>query len=121
MSHKTVTCYILFSILSSVAAFIDDDEFLVEVQDSLDKVFADHAVKWEINQENAQEDTKINSREKRTGAFPPIKKKRKKIRACQNMAGIMGKAVYLISITNSKILLIENSPNTVSSENIEVH
>ena len=63
----------------------------MEVQNSLDKVFDDHVREWDKNKEIVEEDIGIHSREKRTGAFPKIKKKRKKIRACQNMAGILGR------------------------------
>ena len=92
MAHKAGLIIFLFSIGSYDAAGDDQDIFLDHVQDSLDEVFAEHVAKWEKD----DRDLNIIHREKRTGAFPKIKRKRKKTRACQNMAGILGEIFYFI-------------------------
>ena len=89
MAHKVVLIILLFSISGYDAAGYDQDTFLDHVQDSLDEVFAEHVNKWDEEQ-----DLNIIHREKRTGAFPKIKRKRKKTRGCQNMAGILGKIIF---------------------------
>ena len=53
-----------------------------EVERRLEEVLADHMVAWSNVEKNLLEE----AREERSG-FPTIKRKRKKIRACQNMAG----------------------------------
>ena len=54
-----------------------------EVERNLEKVLADHKAAWTRLEDDV---TTIRAREERSG-FPTIKRKRKKIRACQNMAG----------------------------------
>ena len=54
-----------------------------EVERNLEKVLADHKAAWTKMEDDIMT---IGAREERSG-FPTIKRKRKKIRACQNMAG----------------------------------
>ena len=54
-----------------------------QVERKLEKVLADHKAAWTKMENDV---TTIGVREERSG-FPTIKRKRKKIRACQNMAG----------------------------------
>ena len=54
-----------------------------EVERNLEKVLADHKAAWTKMEDDV---TTMGAREGRSG-FPTIKRKRKKIRACQNMAG----------------------------------
>ena len=54
-----------------------------EVERNLEKVLADHKAAWTKMEDDVMT---IGAREERSG-FPTIKRKRKKIRACQNMAG----------------------------------
>ena len=55
----------------------------LEVERNLEKVLADHKAAWTKMEDDIMT---IGAREERSG-FPTIKRKRKKIRACQNMAG----------------------------------
>ena len=60
-----------------------------EMERRLNKVLEDHKVQWKIErlkQQEGMEEGDGKQRKQRSG-FPTIKRKRKKIRACQNMAG----------------------------------
>lgn len=69
---------LLFSVVTYVAAFSEDERFLDKVQDSLGEVFNKYVTKWNEAKDEEDKDINIVSREKRTGAFPKIKRKRKK-------------------------------------------
>ena len=85
----------LFLLQVSAIPSLDIEE---EIKRSLDDVLATHLGAWKekmtILQGNNDEDSDVSDKEEdqiyartpRSG-FPTIKKKRKKIRACQNMAG----------------------------------
>ena len=58
-------------------------EFIAQLDQSLERIFSEHA----------KQISAADFREARdSNYFPKIKKKRKKIRTCQNMAGILGAA-----------------------------
>ena len=56
-------------------------ELMAKLDESLDRIFLEHA-----KQISVAEPRKARN----SNYFPKIKKKRKKIRTCQNMAGILG-------------------------------
>ena len=58
-SDMIVICYIVLFFGSFVAAFIEQEGFLMEVQNSLDKVFDDHVREWDKNKEVLEEDIVI--------------------------------------------------------------
>ena len=58
-------------------------EFIAQLDQSLERIFSEHAK--QISAPDLREARDSNY-------FPKIKKKRKKIRTCQNMAGILGAA-----------------------------
>ena len=58
-------------------------EFIAQLDQSLDQIFSEHAKQISASEFRESRDSNY---------FPKIKKKRKKIRTCQNMAGILGAA-----------------------------
>ena len=98
-----------------------------EVEKRLEEVLAEHVVAW-----NKMENSLEGAREERSG-FPTIKRKRKKIRACQNMAGkllllpplfflfagILGgsNAFNFINFVAATVTLVVNINNNINNNN----
>ena len=61
---------------------------LASLQESLDVIYQDHR-HTKMTRLKAEEIPQL--RERRNSQFPKITRKKKKVRTCQNMAGIIGK------------------------------
>ena len=64
------------------------NQHLASLQESLDVIYQDH-LQTKMTQLKAEEIPEM--RERRNAQFPKITRKKKKVRTCQNMAGIIGK------------------------------
>ena len=77
------TFFLLTVVLPTLIRAEESLESIVQLDQSLNKIFSEHA----------KQISAADFREARdSNYFPKIKKKRKKIRTCQNMAGILGGA-----------------------------
>ena len=77
------TFFLLTVVLPTLIRAEESLESIVQLDQSLNKIFSEHA----------KQISAADFREARdSNYFPKIKKKRKKIRTCQNMAGILGAA-----------------------------
>lgn len=66
----------------------DSNLQLASLQESLDVIYQDH-LHAKMTRLKAEEIPQI--RQKRNSQFPKITRKKKKVRTCQNMAGIIGR------------------------------
>merc|ERR1712210_170276 len=84
-----------------------------EVEKRLEEVLANHMDAWSKMEKSLE-----GTREGRSG-FPTIKRKRKKIWGCQNMAGILGgsNAFNFINFVAAVVTLVVNINNNINNNN----
>lgn len=90
---------------------LESQSYHLSLEQSLDEIYLLH-----YNQLNGIKE----SRDKRdSGYFPKIKRKQKKTRTCQNMAGIMGgsNAFNFINFVAAVVTLVVNINNNINNNN----
>ena len=108
MKNKLPAIFLLQIVIDFVHSNLSQSEqLLLTVQDSLDAVYQDHLqaqMRSFITPEGSH-------RQKRNSQFPKITRKKKKIRSCQNMAGILGgtNAFNFINFVAAVVTLIGKS------------
>ena len=113
-----------FCLVSPVLG-VGEPDLLKAVSNNLDNILGDHINTWKTNGvltvEGALEMQKYDATDRRIkrSNFPVLKKKKKKLRTCQNMSGIVGgsNAFNFLSFVVGVITLVVNVNNNINNNN----
>merc|ERR1719270_2027070 len=104
------------TLVFSIFALISGIDFHKELEKSLDKVLVNF--EKDLANSKSHENHKVR-RNTDAGYFPKIRKKKQKVRTCQNMAGIIGgsNAFNFINFVAAVVTLVVNVNNNINNNN----
>ena len=109
MIFKQILAFSIFVLISGI-------DFHKELEKSLDKVLVNF--EKDLANSKSHENHKVR-RNADAGYFPKIRKKKQKVRTCQNMAGIIGgsNAFNFINFVAAVVTLVVNVNNNINNNN----